>query len=158
MREVAALSLGLLSLVCACAVRGVPAGDATAAARQYVLEHRAELEREIARGSGQALYELSIIADCQDLPELGRTLKRKHAEIFPVPPPTDPEVADRVVVLLRERSELVCRDLESGRMRPFSAGRHRVYSLSGSHASAERAEPPRVAELSVLRRGEPSDR
>jgi hypothetical protein len=44
-----------------------------------VVEHRAELEREIQRGSGSALYELSIIADCQDLPELGRTLRRRHA-------------------------------------------------------------------------------
>jgi len=125
------LSLGLLSLACGCGVHGareLPAGDATVAVRQYVVEHRAELEREIQRGSGSALYELSIIADCQDLPELGRMLRRRHAEIFPVPPPTDPEVADRIVVLLRERRELVCRDLERGPTRPFSAGRRRVYT------------------------------
>ncbi|MEO8180871.1 MAG: hypothetical protein ABI895_18720 [Deltaproteobacteria bacterium] len=106
----------------------MPAGDATVSVRQYVVEHRAELEREIQRGSGGALYDLSIIADCRDLPELGRTLRRKHAEIFPVPPPTDPEVADHIVVLLREHRELVCRDLERGPTRPFSAGRRRVFS------------------------------
>jgi hypothetical protein len=160
MREVPALSLALLCLACACgvpAVRGgvsgsAPAGDATVAARQYVVEHRAQLEREIERGSGEALSELSIIADCLDLPELGRTLKRKHAEIFPVPPPSDPEVADRIIVLLRARSELVCRDLERGPTRPFSAGRHRVYT------SAESGRAPRLGALSVGRRGEPFDR
>jgi hypothetical protein len=153
MRAVPVLSLALLCLACACGVRGAvpgaaPVGDATVAAQQYVVDHRVELERDIARGSGEALYELSIIADCLDLPELGRTLKRKRAEIFPVPPPVDPasvpqsvpqsappsappsdrEVADRIVALMKERSELGCRDLERGPTRPFSAGRHRVYS------------------------------
>jgi hypothetical protein len=139
MREIAALSLGLLSLACGCGIRGgVPAGDATVEARQYVVEHRAELERDIARGSGEAIYELSIIADCRDLPELGRTLKRKHAEIFPVPPPNDQEVADRIVSLLRERNELVCRDLERGRVRPFSAGRRQVYTSIDPQRPTER--------------------
>jgi hypothetical protein len=75
------------------------------------------------------LYQLSIIADCLDLPGLGRTLSKKQAEIFPAPPATDPEVADRILVLLRERSELVCRDLELGPTRPFTAGRRRVYGF-----------------------------
>jgi hypothetical protein len=134
----------------------VPAGDATLAAHQYVVDHRAQLEQEIQTGSGEALYELSIIADCQDLPELGRTLKRKRSEIFPVPPlggpASDAEVADRIIVLLKERSELVCRDLEHGPTRPFAAGRHRVYT------STERGRPPRLGALSVVRRGEPFER
>jgi len=112
----------------------MPAGDATAATRQYVLEHRAELEREIARGSGEALHQLSIIADCQDLPELGRTLRKKQAEIFPVPPPSDPQVADHIVVLLREETTLVCRDLETGPERPFAAGRRQVFVPNSSTA------------------------
>ena len=125
--------LGLLSLACACATtRAMPAGDATEATRQYVVEHRAELEREIARGSGEALHQLSIIADCQDLPELGRRLRKKQAEIFPVPPPSDPQVADQIVVLLREETTLLCRDLELGPGRPFTAGRRRVFGPTSS--------------------------
>jgi hypothetical protein len=157
MRGIAALSLGLLSLACACAFRGQPpAGDATAAARRYVLEHRPELEREIKLGSGEALYQLSIIADCRDLPGLGRTLNRKQAEIFPTPAATDPEVADRILVLLRERTELVCRDLELGPTRPFTAGRHQVYSLEEDLPGG----PPLLSAglLSERRRGEPSYR
>lgn len=122
--------VGLLGLACACggaAVRDVPAGDATPAATQYVIEHRPELEREIRIGSGEALHELSILAACQDLPELGRSLKRKQAEIFPVPPPSDPEVADRILDVMRRESVLRCRDLETGPNRPFAAGRRSVF-------------------------------
>jgi hypothetical protein len=114
----------------------MPAGDATVATREYVVEHRAELEREIARGSGEALHQLSILADCQDLPELGRTLRKKQAEIFPVPPPSDSQVADHIVVLLREETTLVCRDLELGRQRPFAAGRRHVFGPTSSTAGS----------------------
>ena len=117
-------------MACACggsAVQDVPAGDATPAATRYVIEHRAELEREIHIGSGEALHELSILADCQDLPELGRSLRRKRAEIFPVPPPSDPEVAERIVAVMRSESTLRCRDLESGPNRPFAPGRRHVF-------------------------------
>lgn len=122
------LLLGLCALAFGCAVRAVPAGDATVAARQYVIEHRAQLEREIEIGSGEGLYELSKIADCRDLPQLGRTLHKKQAEIFPVPPPSDPIVADRIVELLKERSELVCLDFELGPTRLFKAGRRHVWA------------------------------
>ena len=130
--------LGLLGLACACgagAVRDTPSGDATAAARKYVIEHRPELEREIHIGSGEALYELSILANCQDLPELGRSLRRKQAEIFPVPAPSDPDVADRIVDVMRRESVLRCRDLETGPNRPFAAGRHRVFGTTSRNGA-----------------------
>jgi hypothetical protein len=115
-------------LACGCAARGLPPGDATAATKQYVIEHRAALEREIQVGSGEALYELSKVADCRDLSALNRALRKKRAEIFTVPPPSDPDVADRIVVLLRENPELVCLELETGPNRPFASGRHHVLS------------------------------
>src|SRR3954464_4723731 len=92
------------------AAQSVPAGDGAQSARDFVISHRAELEREIATGSGQQLYELSIIIHCQNLPELDLVLHKHHAEIFPSPPPSDAEVAERIVKLLRERKEPVCRD------------------------------------------------
>jgi hypothetical protein len=122
--------LGLLGLACACgggAVHEVPSGDATPAAKSYVIEHRQELEREIRMGSGEALYELSILADCQNLPELNRSLKRKQAEIFPVPPASDAEVAERIVSVMRSEPAARCRDLEAGPNRPFAAGRRHVF-------------------------------
>jgi hypothetical protein len=117
------------ALASGCALRGQPPpGDASAAAHAYVLEHRAALEREIQLGSGEHLYQLSRIADCRNLPQLNRALHRRHAEIFPVPAPSDEQVADQVVDLLRKDRVLVCRDLELDRQRPFAAGTRHVES------------------------------
>lgn len=115
----------------ACGGRALPpSGDAALSARQYVIEHRAELEAEIALGSGSALRDLADVAHCQDIPELGRTLHRRRAQIFPVPPPSDSAVADQVLSIMRDEPELVCRDLELGPNRPFNAGRRHVFSTN----------------------------
>ena len=119
----------LCILAAACGARAVPpSGDGAVSARRYVVEHRAQLEAEIAIGSGSALRDLARVADCRDIPELGRTLHRKRAQIFPVPPASDGAVADQVLSILTEETELVCRDLELGPNRPFNAGRRHVFS------------------------------
>jgi hypothetical protein len=124
---VAALLYGSI-LACGCAARGVPPGDASVVTRDYIIEHRAALEHEIQLGSGDHLYELSRLADCRNLPELNRALHRRHAEIFPVPPPSSEQVADHLVLMMREDRALVCRDLELDRQRPFAAGTRHVDS------------------------------
>lgn len=116
-------------MACGCAARGVPPGDATASARDYIIQHRADLEREIQLGSGEHMYQLSIIANCRNLPQFNRTLHRRHAEIFPVPPPSNEQVADEVLGLMRTDRALVCRDLELDRKRPFAAGTRHVDSI-----------------------------
>lgn len=124
----AALLCGAI-LACSCAAeRSAPAGDATEAAREYIIEHRAALEREIQEGSGDHMYQLSRIANCRNLPEFNRALHRRHAEIFPVPVPSDEQVADEIVALMRTDRTLVCRDLELDRKRPFAAGIRHVDS------------------------------
>lgn len=116
-------------MAAACGARAVPpSGDGALSTRHYVVAHRAQLEAEIALGSGSALRELAKVADCRDIPELGRTLHRKRAQIFPVPPPSDAAVADQVLLILTDETELVCRDLELGPNRPFNAGRRHVFS------------------------------
>jgi hypothetical protein len=119
--------VGLCSLAGACGARAVPAsGDAAAGARRYVVEHRVQLEQEIEIGSGAALRDLARLADCREIAELGRTLHRKRATIFPVPSPSDDKVADQVLAILTDEPQLVCRDLELGPNRPFNAGRRHV--------------------------------
>ena len=122
-------AISLCILAGACGGRALPpSGDGAVSTRQYVIEHRAELEAEIAIGSGSALRDLANVAHCQDIPELGRTLHRKRAQIFPVPPPSDSAVAEQVLTILADETELVCRDLELGPNRPFNAGRRHVFS------------------------------
>jgi hypothetical protein len=115
-----------LGVGCGGAIQTPPAGSGEPTAHDFVMQHRPELEKEIQIGSGPQLYELSRLIHCQDIAELGRVLHRKSAEIFPNPPASDAEVADRVVAIMTERRELRCRDLETGPTRPFAAGRHYV--------------------------------
>lgn len=110
------------ALAVGCGPRPVPAGYGAADARTYVREHRAELEEEVNVGSGDAINQLSIVAGCQNLAEMNRTLHRHRAEIFGPSAATDEEVAERMVDLLAERPELRCLDLELSRQSMFSAG------------------------------------
>lgn len=128
-RGIAAALLCGYVLASGCAARGVPPGDATASAREYIVQHREALEQEIQAGSGEHLYQLSIIANCRNLPQFNRTLHRRHAEIFPVPPPSNEQVADDVLAVMRSDRALVCRDLELDRKRPFAAGTRHVESV-----------------------------
>jgi hypothetical protein len=115
----------------ACGPRAMPAGYAGDDARTFVLEHRAALEQEIAIGSGPRLHDLAIVADCQDVPELGRLLHRRQTKVFgsvaaTATPPDDAEVAERVVRLLSEAPELRCLGLELGPRRSFAAGTRHI--------------------------------
>jgi hypothetical protein len=128
-----ALALTALALT-GCGPRAMPAGYAGDDARDFVREHRTTLEREIAIGSGPRLHDLAIVANCQDVPELGRVLHRHQADMFastaapaaPATPPADAEVADRVVRLLSASPELRCLGLELGPRRSFAAGRRHI--------------------------------
>src|SRR5688572_17469067 len=81
----------------ACGPRPMPAGYAGADARAFVSQHRSELQDEIAVGSGPRLYDLSIVAGCQNVPEVGRRLHKRYRAIFAPESVSDAEVADRVV-------------------------------------------------------------
>ena len=114
------------ALAVGCGSRPVPAGYGAADAHAYVRDHREELEEEINLGSGDALNQLSIVAGCQDLPQMGRTLHRQRAEIFGPPTASDEEVAERIVGVLAERGELRCLDLDLSQQSTLSAGRRDV--------------------------------
>jgi hypothetical protein len=103
-----------------------------------VARHRPELEREINVGSGDALYQLSVIAGCQDLPALGRELRKRRDQIFTPDTPDDATVAERVVNSMIDLRELRCLDLELTRNRVFSAGRREVGGVQ------QPGMPPRV--------------
>lgn len=137
----------------ACGERSKPAGYAGDDARDFVQKHRAELQAEIDTGSGPRLYDLAIIAGCQDLPALSRRLHKQRDTLFaPVgdvargappagakpagAPPSDAEVAERVVRFMsennqssagtRDSGELRCLYLETGRQSALAAGTRHI--------------------------------
>jgi hypothetical protein len=123
----------------ACATRTTPPGYAGDDARAFVAKHRSELQAEIATGSGPRIYDLAIIANCQDVPALGLRLHRHHDDFFlpegSAPPGADAEVAERVVRFMSERRELRCLSLDLSRSRDMAAGR-RLILPRRSHVTA----------------------
>jgi hypothetical protein len=128
-------------IVSACGPSPPPARYAGDHARDFVREHRAELEAEINTGSGPRLYDLAIVANCQDVPALGRRLHKQRANLFAVAPatgapPSDEEVAERVVRFMSENGtsssgtpnsgELRCLFLETGRQSELAGGRRDI--------------------------------
>jgi len=111
-----------------CGPRPTPAGYAADDARAFVQKHRAKLQEEVAIGSGPRIYDLAILANCQDVPELGRGLHQHQAQLFAsgASGPADAEVAERVVRFMEERRELRCLNLDVSRTREFAAGRRHI--------------------------------
>jgi hypothetical protein len=122
---VAFVGAALLCLGCG-ASRPEPARYAGDDVRAFVEKHRDELQAEIAAGSGQQLYNLAIIANCQDVPQLGRRLHRRQDDIFAPAGTSDAEVAERMVRFMTERRELRCLSLDVSRSGDLAGGRRHI--------------------------------
>jgi hypothetical protein len=103
-----------------------PAGYAGDDARDFVKKHRAALEKEIDVGSGSTIYNLAILANCQDIPLMGRRLHKRQAEFFEPVGTNDEVVAERVVRFLETSPDLRCLDLELGNRRQMAAGTRHI--------------------------------
>ena len=139
-----------MSFAAGCAgSRSTPVGYAGDDARDFVREHRAELEKEIGTGSGPRLYDLAVLAGCQDVYKLNRRLHRNQEEIFAASGEatasatasagvSDAEVGDRVVRFLTDARELRCLYLDTSKD-------HGVWVAGTRHVGPTRAQ--------VLQRG-----
>jgi hypothetical protein len=132
------LGAGLLAAgLLACGARSTPPGHAGDDARAFVTKHRAELQAEIAAGSGPRIYDLAILADCQDVPALSRGLRRHHDDFFlaegaPPGANADAEVADRMVRFMSDRRDFRCLNLDLSRSRQMAAGRRHIGPRRGA--------------------------
>jgi hypothetical protein len=123
---------GAALLGVACGASAPPPGYAGDDVRAFVAKHRAELQAEIAVGSGPRIYDLAIIANCQDVPGLSRGLRRHHDDFFlpegSAPPGAngDAEVADRLVRFMSDRRDFRCLDLDTSRSRQMQAGMRHI--------------------------------
>jgi hypothetical protein len=117
----------LIALAAAgCGGRPPPAGYAGDDARDFIRKNRTELEAEIDTGSGPRLYDLAILADCQDISQLGRRLHKRRADVLGPASSTDDEVADRMVRFLTDNRDLRCASLDLSQESTLHAGRREI--------------------------------
>ena len=112
-------------LVVACSPRPMPARHAGDDARAFVQAHRGELQAEISAGSGPRIYDLAIVANCQDVFQLSRRLHRNQEKLLPADA-SDAEAADRVVRFMGDNRDLRCLGLDASRSGDLAGGRRHI--------------------------------
>jgi hypothetical protein len=121
-----AASILFVLMAAGCGSRPLPAGYAGDGVKDFVVQHRAELEAEIDTGSGPRLYDLAIVADCQDIAQLGRRLHKRREQVLGAASSSDAEVAERVVRFMSSNRDLRCLGLDLSRSREMAAGRRQI--------------------------------
>ncbi len=80
-------------------------------ARNFIQTNRQALAKDIAKGDGETLANLSSLAGCSDPAAVGQRLQANYATIFPTAQTSDVEVSDRIVDLLGQDATLACDNL-----------------------------------------------
>ncbi len=80
-------------------------------ARAFVQANRAALAKDIARGRGETISNLSVLAGCSDTRAVGVKLQHNFRSIFSSVKATDEQVSDSVVHVLSSESSLSCSNL-----------------------------------------------
>lgn len=88
---------------------GGPGGSASAKA--FVQTNRSAMAKDIARGQGETISNLSALAGCRDSVAVGSKLQREFKTIFPNASVTDAQVSDKVVSVLQSEQSLSCSNL-----------------------------------------------
>ena len=80
-------------------------------ARAFVQTNRAALAKDIARGRGETISNLSALAGCSNSKAVGVKLQRNFRSIFSSAKATDTQVSDSVVNVLSSDAALSCSNL-----------------------------------------------
>jgi hypothetical protein len=83
----------------------------TASAKAFIQANREAFAKDIARGNGETIANLSALAGCKSDALVGATLQQDFKQIFPSEQVSDIAVSDSVVSSLRAHPELACGDL-----------------------------------------------
>jgi hypothetical protein len=83
-------------------------GGGTPTARNYVETNREAVAKDISRGSGGTIADLSQLAGCKNPNQVGRSLQKNFKRIFPRAGLKDTEVSANVVGVLRSDASLQC--------------------------------------------------
>ena len=83
----------------------------SASAKAFVQTNRSAMAKDIARGKGETISNLSALAGCRDSVAVGSRLQREFKTIFPNASVTDAQVSDKVVSVLQSEQSLACSNL-----------------------------------------------
>ena len=76
--------------------------------RTFIQANREALAKDIARGQGETIQNLSTLAGCKRPAQVGQTLQRNFTAIFPTAGVSDGRVSDNVIRTLRSNKILAC--------------------------------------------------
>ena len=76
--------------------------------RTFIQANREALAKDIARGQGETIANLSTLAGCKSPAQVGQTLQRNFTSIFPTAGVSDNRVSENVIRTLRSNKVLAC--------------------------------------------------
>jgi len=86
-------------------------GGGEASTRVFIEANREALAKEIARGTGEAISNLSTLGGCGDAQSVGLSLRKNFKGIFPNAMTSTDQVSDAIISTLRSNSTLRCKKL-----------------------------------------------
>src|SRR5262245_33867532 len=101
-------SFGITSGTLGCA--GPPA-PGTTAAKTYIETNRQAFAKDVARGQGETIANLSQLAGCADQSAVAAKLQANFKTVFPTASATDTQVSSATVTLLKSDASLKCSKL-----------------------------------------------
>jgi hypothetical protein len=80
----------------------------TAGTKTFIEGNREVLAKDAARGSGETIDTLTVLAGCKDAKAVGATLQKRFTELFPSENVPAEKVSESVIGALRADSSLAC--------------------------------------------------
>jgi hypothetical protein len=80
----------------------------SASAKVFIQANREALAKDISRGQGETLKNLSTLAGCADSNAVGATLQKNYSTIFPSASTTTENVSDSILGTLKSEKTLAC--------------------------------------------------
>lgn len=81
------------------------------AAEAFIQSNREALAKDISRGNGETIANLSALAGCDNVSQVGGVLQSQFSSIFPNAQVTDQQVSGAVISTLKAHAELSCDQL-----------------------------------------------
>lgn len=77
-------------------------------AKVFIEGNREALAKDAARGGGETIDTLTMLAGCKDARAVGATLQRRFTELFPSQSASDEQISSSVMGALRAEPSLAC--------------------------------------------------